>query len=111
MKRSVKITLISSGVLTLIAPAMGLLGTISGMMKSFTALGSSKVSDPAELGSGIGLSLISTFWGLVGGGISFVVFLGAMIYWLCTRSSEPNKTSEGLLDPAPCSSQDRGSSQ
>jgi biopolymer transport protein ExbB/TolQ len=88
MKRSVKITLISSGVLTFVAPVIGLLGTVLGMTKGFGVIGSTKAADPAELSAGIAMSLVSTVSGLVLGVISLFVFIVMLIYWLCTRHQQ-----------------------
>lgn len=86
MKRGVRVALIFSGVLTVVAPFIGLLGTVSGMIKSFSTLGSSGVADPEKLSAGIGASLASTASGIVLSAISFVVFIGMLIYWLCARN-------------------------
>lgn len=46
------------------APLLGLLGTIFGIMQTFTALSEGGVSDPAEVSRGIGLALTATAIGI-----------------------------------------------
>jgi biopolymer transport protein ExbB len=46
------------------APLLGLLGTIFGIMQTFTALAQGGVSDPAEVSRGIGLALTATAIGI-----------------------------------------------
>ena len=47
------------------APMLGLLGTVSGMIKAFATLGRSGGSDPSELAANIGEALMTTATGLV----------------------------------------------
>lgn len=46
------------------APLLGLLGTILGIMETFTALAQGGVSDPAEVSRGIGTALVATAIGI-----------------------------------------------
>ena len=46
------------------APLLGLLGTIFGIMQTFTALSQGGISDPAEVSRGIGLALTATAIGI-----------------------------------------------
>ncbi len=46
------------------APLLGLLGTILGIMQTFTALSQGGISDPAEVSRGIGLALAATACGI-----------------------------------------------
>jgi biopolymer transport protein ExbB len=46
------------------APLLGLLGTILGIMETFTALAQGGVSDPGEVSRGIGTALIATAIGI-----------------------------------------------
>jgi biopolymer transport protein ExbB len=46
------------------APLLGLLGTILGIMQTFTALAQGGVSDPGEVSRGIGMALIATAVGI-----------------------------------------------
>ena len=51
-------------VIGVVSPMIGLLGTVIGMMKAFTVLGSSGISDPRALASSIGEVLLATASGL-----------------------------------------------
>jgi biopolymer transport protein ExbB len=46
------------------APLLGLLGTILGIMDTFTALAQGGVSDPGQVSRGIGLALVATAIGI-----------------------------------------------
>ncbi len=46
------------------APLLGLLGTILGIMQTFTALAAGGVSDPAAVSRGIGTALLATAVGI-----------------------------------------------
>ncbi len=49
-----------------IAPMLGLLGTVSGMMKAFNIIAAKKgAADPSDLASGISEALVTTFLGLL----------------------------------------------
>ncbi|MBF0447129.1 MAG: MotA/TolQ/ExbB proton channel family protein [Magnetococcales bacterium] len=52
------------GTIASIAPLLGLLGTVLGMIKVFTVISSVGVGDPSVLASGIGEALITTASGL-----------------------------------------------
>src|SRR5205823_14208027 len=47
------------------APMIGLLGTVTGMIKAFAKLGSSGIGDPAGLSAAIGEVLVATASGLI----------------------------------------------
>ncbi len=57
-----------------IAPLLGLVGTIYGMMSLFTDLGLTGISDAARLAQGIGLILHATLMGLL-------IAIPALIFW------------------------------
>jgi biopolymer transport protein ExbB len=46
------------------APLLGLLGTILGIMETFTSLSKGGISDPGEVSRGIGLALVATAIGI-----------------------------------------------
>jgi biopolymer transport protein ExbB len=46
------------------APMIGLLGTVTGMIKAFTSLGASGIGDPSGLSAAIGEVLVATASGL-----------------------------------------------
>lgn len=47
-----------------IAPLLGILGTVLGIARAFTAGGTNGLPTPAALGAGVGLALTTTIWGL-----------------------------------------------
>jgi biopolymer transport protein ExbB len=51
-------------VIGVVSPMIGLLGTVIGMMKAFTVLGSTGISDPRSLAASIGEVLLATASGL-----------------------------------------------
>ncbi len=61
------------GLLLLIGPIQGLLGTVIGMLGAFTELEKTGTADPEDLASHISVALLTTLWGwlfsLVGMGI------------------------------------------
>lgn len=64
-------------VIGVVSPMIGLLGTVIGMMKAFTVLGSSGISSPRELASSISEVLLATASGLfiaIPAFISYYVF-------------------------------------
>ena len=63
-------------------PMIGLLGTVTGMIKAFANLGSSGIGDPSGLSAAIGEVLIATASGLL---IAIPAF--TMFYFLRSRSS------------------------
>ncbi len=52
-------------VISNVAPMMGLLGTVSGMVGAFRVIATSKNPDPSELADGISMALLTTLFGLI----------------------------------------------
>lgn len=52
------------GTIALISPLLGLLGTVTGIIQIFSALGTNGLGNPAVLAGGIGVALITTAAGL-----------------------------------------------
>jgi len=69
-------------VIGVVTPMIGLLGTVTGMIKAFSTLGSSGIGDPASLSGAIGEVLVATASGLV---IAIPAF--GMFYYLRSRST------------------------
>jgi biopolymer transport protein ExbB len=62
------------GTIAGVSPLLGLLGTVSGMIKSFNIISIEGVADPASLAGGISEALITTAAGLVVAIPTFVVY-------------------------------------
>lgn len=69
-------------VIGVVTPMIGLLGTVTGMIKAFSTLGSSGIGDPSSLSGAIGEVLVATASGLV---IAIPAF--GMFYYLRSRST------------------------
>ena len=69
-------------VIGVVTPMIGLLGTVTGMIKAFSTLGSSGIGDPSSLSGAIGEVLVATASGLV---IAIPAF--GMFYFLRSRST------------------------
>ena len=68
-------------------PMIGLVGTVTGMMKAFDKLGSSGVGDPSQLSGAIGEVLVATASGL------FIAIPAFMAYYLLA-----NRINKGIHD-------------
>ncbi|MEI6712248.1 MAG: MotA/TolQ/ExbB proton channel family protein [Verrucomicrobiota bacterium] len=73
-------------------PMIGLLGTVTGMIKAFANLGTSGIGDPSGLSAAIGEVLIATASGLL---IAIPAF--GMFYFLRSRSNESMHHIQDLL--------------
>lgn len=73
--------------MTLGGPALGVLGTVIGMMGGFETLGKAGVADPEALASNIGISLMSTATGIVIGIVGVCVFIAGVIILIATRQA------------------------
>ena len=79
------------------APMLGLLGTVSGMIKAFQTIGSQGMAKPAALAGNIGEALVTTATGLI-------IAIPAMLFYYYFRNSFIKSTATlgrnigGLLD-------------
>ena len=80
-------------VIGVVTPMIGLLGTVTGMIKAFSTLGSSGIGDPASLSGAIGEVLIATASGLV---IAIPAF--GMFYFLRSRSTSALHHIQDILN-------------
>lgn len=62
------------GTIAIVSPLLGLLGTVSGMIKSFNIISIQGVADPASLAGGISEALITTAAGLVVAIPTYVIY-------------------------------------
>lgn len=69
-------------VIGVVTPMIGLLGTVTGMIKAFSTLGTSGIGDPSSLSGAIGEVLVATASGLV---IAIPAF--GMFYFLRSRAT------------------------
>jgi biopolymer transport protein ExbB/TolQ len=81
MKPALRWTLIIGGITTLGGFALGLAGTVIGMVSSYNTPGKSNVADMDSLSSNISMALIATAGGIIG---LFILVIG-LIVWLLTR--------------------------
>jgi biopolymer transport protein ExbB/TolQ len=77
--RVLLISTVVAGVIMILAPVIGLLGTVAGMSGAFVQLKSSGSSDPEKLSGAIGTVLKSTAGGLLVSAVAFVVFVILLI--------------------------------
>jgi biopolymer transport protein ExbB len=63
-----------------IAPMLGLLGTVSGMIKAFQHIGTKGMGNPAELAGNIGEALVTTATGLI-------IAIPAMLFYFYFKNS------------------------
>lgn len=83
--------------ITTVAPFLGFLGTVTGMMRSFAAIAMAGEVEPTIVASGISEALITTKWGLIIAtplAIVHILFAGKVDSY--TRDME--ETAAGLVD-------------
>lgn len=80
-----------------VAPMIGLLGTVSGMISAFQTIGTVGMGDPSALAGDIGEALITTATGLVIG-IPAMVFYFIFKNRLAARMVETVQTASNLID-------------
>lgn len=91
------------GTVAIIAPMLGLLGTVSGMIQMFLVINEFGVGDANRLAGGIGEALMSTAFGLVVAIPAYVFhryFRGRVHDYALTLAREANQVIEAL-DVAP----------
>lgn len=103
------------GTIAMVAPLLGLLGTVLGMIKMFFAANASGMGDPSALAGGIAEALITTAAGL------FVAIPATFLYrWLhrrvdelvCQMEAEATKMVEALFPSSfPEAAGEQGSNQ
>jgi MotA/TolQ/ExbB proton channel family len=88
-KRQLQITGIVIGSLLTLSPLLGMLGTVIGMMRGFSVLGSSGMKDPGALSGAIGTALFSTAVGLFLCPIGIFTLVISLVFFLLPPSSKP----------------------
>ncbi len=76
-----------------VAPLVGLLGTILGMMQAFSEFGAAQDKDLSLLSAGIQQALVTTLWGL---GIATVAYISAQIFQTRIQRFERNDLPETI---------------
>ena len=89
LKRRLTIAGIVLGVLLTLSPAFGLIGTVVGMTRSFSTLGSSGIGDPKALGDSIGVTLMSTAAGLFLFPVGVLILTLSLVFYYRLRASTP----------------------
>jgi biopolymer transport protein ExbB len=87
------------GTIASVSPLLGLLGTVFGMIQTFTAIMQHGVGDPAHLGGGISVALITTAAGLTVAIPSLIFhryFLGLVDAYVLNMEEEALKLIEML---------------
>jgi biopolymer transport protein ExbB/TolQ len=74
-----------SGLVVVILPLFGLIGTVKGMIGAFGTLGKTGSADPSALAGDISVALLATFWGFVFSVISFIPFAVFLVLFLRRR--------------------------
>ena len=74
-------------IIATISPLIGLLGTVLGMVQSFTVIGGQGVGDPLALAGGISEALLTTVGGLC-------VAIPTMIFYFIVRSKSEKVSIE-----------------
>ena len=78
-----------------IAPLLGLLGTILGMMRAFQEFAQEVQKDLTALSGGIQQALVTTLWGL---GIAIVAYVAAQVFQSRIRDYERNGLPDKVLE-------------
>ena len=75
--KTFRLLAILTGLVAVISPLIGLMGTVLGMRRTFETMGAKGVKDANELSQGIGEVLVSTASGLV---IAFIGLAAAILF-------------------------------
>lgn len=88
-KRRLLLTGIIIGSLLTLSPAIGLLGTVFGMIRAFATLGGSGITDPHALSESIGTALISTATGFFLFPVGVALLTISIVFFCRLRASTP----------------------
>lgn len=82
------------------APLLGMVGTAIGMMRAFSALGSTGISDPHALSEAIGTSLLSTATGFFVFPVGVLILTVSLVLFVQLRKATPPPLPERRPDEA-----------
>lgn len=100
-KRTLLIVGIIAGAVMMLSPFIGLLGTVLGMQKAFSVLGSSGIDDPKALSGAIGETLISTFAGIVVAIPGVILFISCIVGLVLSNKKPKPVSPVGDDSPSP----------
>ena len=92
MSRTAKILMIAGGVLLVLGPAGGLLGTVLGMAHTFDAASEGGAADASEVAAGVGTALVTTAVGLPVGLAGLVLLVVGLVVGLKGRKTSNEVT-------------------
>ncbi len=73
------------GVIVILPPMFGIVGTIVGMVEAFSTLQKTGGADPSALAGDISVALLTTFWGLVSSALALIPFIVFLVLFLKQR--------------------------
>ncbi len=74
------------GMIVILPPMIGIVGTIVGMVGAFSTLQKTGGADPSELAGDISVALLTTVWGLVSSALAVIPFIVFLILFLKQRN-------------------------
>ena len=89
IRRRLTIAGMTIGALLMVSPLFGMLGTVFGMKRAFDILGMPGISDPSELSTSIGETLISTATGFLLFPLGAVILTLSLVCFLRLAPSSP----------------------
>jgi len=75
------------GVIVVVSPIVGLVGTVIGMMGAFAELAKTGSADPSALAGDISVALLTTFWGLFASALALIPFIVFLVLFLKQRKA------------------------
>lgn len=73
------------GVIVILPPMIGIVGTIVGMVGAFSTLQKTGGADPSELAGDISVALLTTVWGLLASAFALIPFIVFLVLFLKYR--------------------------
>ncbi|CAN5414873.1 hypothetical protein BH09VER1_BH09VER1_55060 [soil metagenome] len=88
-KRRLTIAGIVAGSLLTLSPVFGILATVLGMGRAFATLGKAGVSDPRELATGIGETLMTTAVGFFLFPVGVLLLTLSIVFYFRLKAASP----------------------